>query len=82
MGLTPRSLAHRCARLHHGWILWDPPNIRLWGADGPPPWQARLRSSPLLVVWRDKRENGKSVLEIIPDATELAVAHRASQGVA
>ena len=54
-------------------ILSDPPNIRLWGADGPPPWQARLRSSPLLVVRSAKRENGQSMLEIIPDATELAV---------
>ena len=33
-------------------------------------WQARLRSSPLLVVTEDKQENGKSMA---PDATEFAV---------
>src|SRR5215472_3263660 len=33
-------------------------------------WQARLSSSPLLVVTEDKQENGKSMA---PDATKFAV---------
>jgi Transposase IS116/IS110/IS902 family len=73
MGLPPRSLAYRCARLHHG----SDPLV-----DGPPPWQARLRSSPLLVVRSDKREDRKSMLEIMPRRDRACRRARASQGVA
>jgi hypothetical protein len=68
-GASPTD-AHDCIMVR---ILSDPPNIRLWGADGPPPWQARLRSSPLLVVQSVNGKTKSQCLGSCPDATELAV---------
>jgi hypothetical protein len=74
MGLPPRSLAHRCARPHHGSDPLGSTEYKAVGGDSPPPWQARLRSPSLLAI--TEMVNGKTESQCLrssPDATELAV---------